>query len=154
MNKGTTQSAAADPQCWLIVERLENWEVDRRSEFRFFGLPDKLAQRASHIRTGDHFVVYVSSGISSFVGIRRATSDKLAKLSFGGDYDTAFPICVRTENILSLERKNWIHIKTLVPYLSFTRDKRDWRQVMRGSLRLLSVEDAKLIQNPFAGGRS
>lgn len=154
MTTKTNTSESRHPNTWLIVERLENWEVDRDSDFSRFGLPERLERRASEVRKGDRLVAYVSSGISAFADVRQATSDGVEKLRFGGDYDTAFPICIRTESLFSLDRPQWVPIRTLVSELSFTKGKRDWRQLMRNSLRLLSQSDAERIIDCMKGARS
>jgi hypothetical protein len=49
-------------QSWLIIERFENWEVDQKNSFSFFGLPDRYHKAASEIGKGDVLYCYVSSG--------------------------------------------------------------------------------------------
>lgn len=145
MSEEQTGPTIHSPKTWMIVERLENWQVDEANDFQFFGIPDRLERRAREISRGDYFIVYVSSGISAFSDIRQATSSKLSRLRFGGNYDTPFPYRVETKPVLTLERKQWVPIKSMISELSFTRDKRDWRQVMRNALRTLSSHDASLI---------
>lgn len=139
------------PKTWLIVERIENWTVDKESNFDKFGFSSRLERRASQIEKGDTLIVYVSSGISSFSDIRRVTSEKLQKLKYGGDYDSAFPVCVQTESVFDLPRASWVPIKELVSTLSFTKNKADWRQVMRNSLRILEHSDAEIIMSRMKG---
>ena len=47
---------------WLIVERYENWVVDRARGFATLGFPERMKKRASQLRAGDLLFVYVSSG--------------------------------------------------------------------------------------------
>jgi hypothetical protein len=130
---------------WLLVERLENWEVDKQEGFRRFGLPERKESMASEIRKGDLLIIYVSSGISRFADIREATANEPRKLAFGGDYDTAFPLAISTEPHLTLDRPNWVPIHSLIEKLSLTAGKKDWRQVMRNTLRRLPDADAVAI---------
>jgi hypothetical protein len=130
---------------WLMVERLENWEVDRREGFRRFGLPDRLGDRGNEIKKADLLIFYVSSGISCFADIREATEDGTHKLRLGGDYDTAFPIYLASKPLLTLPRAKWVRLHGLVDKLSFTRGKRDWRQAVRSSLRRLTDDDGRLL---------
>lgn len=130
---------------WLLVERLENWEVDKREGFRRFGLPESKEVMARQIRKGDLLIAYVSSGISSFADIRKAMADEPRKLGFGGDYDTAFPLAISTAPHLTLSRSNWVPIHSLTGRLSFTAGKGDWRQIMRTALRPLADADATVI---------
>jgi hypothetical protein len=36
-------------QGWMIIERIENWEVDAASNFAFFGLPARLRRMKAHV---------------------------------------------------------------------------------------------------------
>ena len=130
---------------WLVVERLENWEADRDAGFTLFGISQYVVKRAQNICLGDRLVVYVSSGVSCFADIRRITSSEIDRLGFVEYYDNIFPYCIRTESVLALDRPSWVPIKGMIRELSFTKEKRDWRQVMRNAFRLMSVRDAKLI---------
>lgn len=130
---------------WLLVERIENWEIDKREGFQKFGIPERRRVLAGQIQKGDLLIFYISSGISMFADIREATSTGTKQLPFGGDYDTAYPLSVSTRPYLILERNRWITIRSLVDKLSFTTGKKDWRQLMRVSLRRLQKSDALLI---------
>jgi hypothetical protein len=57
-------------QGWLIIERLENWEVDAANKFAFFGLSNRYKKTAAEITQNDTVFCYVSSGISAFSDIR------------------------------------------------------------------------------------
>lgn len=131
--------------CWLLVERLENWLRDKHDGFRQFGLPERKEKLGRCIEKGDLLFFYVSSGQSKFTDIREAIESGVTKLKLGGDYDTPFPWCVRTKPVLTLSQASWVPIKPLIGELSFTREKTDWRQVMRNSLRKLDVGDATRI---------
>jgi hypothetical protein len=133
------------PNFWLLTERLENWNIDNNEGFTRFGVPDYTLKKAKTVKAGDFLVVYVSSKISAFSDIRQALSDGTTKLLHGGDYDTAFSSCLKTKPYITLDRDKWIAIKGLVNVLSFTKDKKDWRQVMRQTIKSLSTEDGKLI---------
>ena len=39
--------------CWMIIERLENWEVDKKAEFSMFGLSNRYKKAAEQIEKGD-----------------------------------------------------------------------------------------------------
>ena len=134
-----------DKTYWVLVERLANWEIDKRDGFRQFGLPDRKLKLGSEIKEGDLLIFYVSSGISSFADVREAAADGVSKLPLGGNYDTAFPWRVATRPCLSLPREAWVPMKSLAHRLSLTAGKADWRQVMRTSLLRLSTKDGNLI---------
>lgn len=128
-----------------MVERLENWDVDRREGFIRFGVPGHKAAQAAEIKKGDLLIFYVSSGISRLADIREATQDGTRKLPLGGNYDAAFPVYVSTKPHLTLERERWVPFRGLVDRLSFTQGRGDWRQIMRTSLRRLNEEDGHLL---------
>jgi hypothetical protein len=132
-------------QSWLLVERIENWRIDKAEGFSRFGLPARKEKMAADIRKGDLLFFYVSSGISRFSDIRRATQDGYAQLRHGGEYDTAFPIALQTEPVLTLPEPTWLPFKEVADRLSFSKGK-DWRQIMRSSLRRLGEQDANLIR--------
>jgi hypothetical protein len=140
---------------WLMVERLENWEVDRREGFRRFGIPEHKAKLASGVRSGDQLLFYVSSGISKLADIRKVTEDGLRKLPMGGDYDSAFPLFLSTAPQITLARPQWVPLHPLTEALALTRGKSDWRQIMRTSIRRLSDDDGRLLANTItAAARS
>lgn len=130
---------------WLLVERVENWEVDKREGFRRFGLSDAKRVLGSQIKKGDTLVFYISSGVSRFSDIREATKDGTDKLGSVGEYDTGFPLSISTRPKLTLPRDKWVPLHDLVSLLSITAGKGDWRQTMRASLRRLSENDAAII---------
>src|SRR6516225_3673264 len=57
------------PQSWLIVERLENWEVDQRNRFSFYGLPKHLGKTASKIDKDDS----ITPSFAPLVGVKRTS---------------------------------------------------------------------------------
>jgi hypothetical protein len=83
-------------QAWMIVERVENWEVDEANKFSFFGLPKRYRRLAGEIAKGDLVFTYVSSGRSAFADIRKVRDDGLRQLRVQS-YDAAFAFCFSTE---------------------------------------------------------
>jgi hypothetical protein len=129
---------------WILVERLENWLVDEAEGFGRFGLSATAAKRAGEIRKGDQLIFYVSSGISALVDIREAIADGVERLRFGGDYDTAYPVAVRTKPVLILPRDKWLPMRDVAPYLPMFHGK-DWRWSMQFTLRKLSDQDSAIL---------
>lgn len=114
----------ASHQTWMAVERLENWEADRATDFTMFGIPERARKRVASIREGDLIVAYVSSAISSFADIRRITTPTIQKLGFVQEYDDIFPFCVRTESVLVLDREAWVPIRGMLDDQSFTKGRK------------------------------
>jgi predicted RNA-binding protein len=139
---------------WLLVERLENWQIDQRESFRRFGIPARKAKVASGIRRGDLLIFYISSSISAFSDVREAIADGTQTLRFGGDYDTPYPISVGTKPRITLPRERWIPLKQIASRVKFIGGKADWRQAMRNSVRRLDPEDGRLIVELIAGAAS
>lgn len=131
---------------WLTVERAENWEVDKTEGFCRFGLSDRKRILASQIEPGDLIFTYISSGKSSLADMRRVRSPALVRLKHGGNYDSPYPLAISTEPLIWLPQEKWVRIKTLAAELSFIDIRRDWRQQMRSSLRLLLQSDATILE--------
>ena len=120
-----------------------------------FGIPERVRKRVESIRVGDLIIAYVSSAISSIADIRRITTPTIEKLGFMRGYDDIFPFCIRTESVLVLERKAWVPIRGMLNGLSFTKGRRDWRQTVRNSFRLLTVDDGtQIVQRMRRAARS
>jgi len=130
---------------WLIVERYENWKIDRREGFKRFGLPLKKQKMARDMKAGDLLLTYISSGKSAFSDVRCVTKDGAEPIRRGSEYDTAFPIAIQTRPVVTLQETSWIPFKGLAPKLSFTAGHEDWRQLLRTSLRRLPNEDGLLL---------
>jgi hypothetical protein len=125
--------------------RYENWLQDEREGFRRFGLPERRLQLARKVRTGDLLLVYVSSRVSAFAGIRKAISDGTIRARRPESYDTAFPIELRCQPELTLPKTKWVSFREMAPHLLLVR-KDDWRNVVRTSLRLLEPVDGRIIE--------
>ena len=129
---------------WLLIERLQNWRIDREEGFVRFGIPASKAPLAETVRAGDVLIFYVSSGISAFSHVREAAADGLRKLGLAGEYDVGFPFTLSTTPSLILPRRDWVPIQRLQDRLSFTRG-RNLRVAMRTSIMKLRDEDARII---------
>jgi predicted RNA-binding protein len=139
---------------WLIIERKENWITDREEGFLRFGIPERHKSTASKIRKGDHFFVYISSNISAFSDIREVSEDGVTRLGRAGNYDTAFPLAFATKPVLTLDENKWVSIKSLKEELSFLANKRDWRQIMRTTIRHISDADAIIIHRAIKNAKA
>lgn len=132
------------PNYWLIVERYDNWIVDRKENFVRFGLPERKRTTAGKIKPSDLLVVYVS-GKSCFSDIRRVLSPAIITLRFGGSYDAAFSFALSTESFVAPAEENWVPVKELAERLSFLSPT-DWRQSFRTSLRSIPEADGRLVE--------
>jgi hypothetical protein len=131
--------------CWLLVERLDNWERDCADGFRRFGIPSTKKKLAAGIRRGDLLIFYVSSGVSAFADVREARTNGVRPMLRGENYETYFPWKILSRPILTLPRDSWVHIGTLAGDLSMTAGMKHWRTAFRSSLRKLEPRDADLI---------
>lgn len=131
---------------WLIVERPENWEIDKNDNFIHFGLSERRKKLGNQVKMEDFLISYISGGISAFADIRRVIANGTHRLR-GSSYDTGFPICLKTEPYLILPRNKWIPIKELLDKLSLLNEAKDWRQTVRGSIKKLSQSDSSIIIN-------
>jgi len=130
---------------WLLVERKENWEIDRNEGFTRFGVSHSKLTLASQIKKGDLLIFYISSGISKLSDIREAIESGTKKLSLGGNYDTAFSMQIFTRPYLTLPREKWVSVEPLVKQLSFINKRGEWGYTFRNSLRQLNEADATLL---------
>lgn len=131
---------------WLIIERLENWQVDRAANFAMFGLSNRYKKSAERIEKDDLIFCYVSSGISAFSDIRVAQATGIKPLRRRTDYDAAFDFYISTAPHLVLERPHWLPLKSILHELDLTKDRAEWRQMFRTSLRLLTPHDGQLLK--------
>ena len=134
---------------WMIVERLENWQVDNDGGFSTISFPDRYARRLEQFSEGDQLFTYVASRISAFSDIRRVKGRPTAPKHRANrleQYDSIYPITLLTEPVLVLPSDKWVSFHDLVSQLSFTKDLKDWRNVVRCALRELSEEDAETIR--------
>ncbi len=144
-----TAPAASRPmekQAWLIIERLENWEADQAAGFTMFGLSARYKKLASRIETRDFVFCYVSSGISAFSDIRLVQAAGIKPLRRSTDYDAAFDFYISTAPLIVLQRPRWVSLKSVVSDLDLTKNREEWRQMFRTSLRLLSAHDGELLK--------
>jgi len=132
---------------WLIVERPENWEADRKNLFKHFGVPESKHKMASQVSEGDKLIVYISGGVSCFSDIRLVNSDELIRLRGLTDYDDVFPYAIKTQPYMTLPREHWVTVKDLASRLAFTKSLKDWRQVFRSSMRKLDDVDGEFLEN-------
>lgn len=130
---------------WLIVERAENWSVDKSNSFTFFGIGDRHLKSASKIAAGDILISYISSGISKFADVRQAEKAGTHKIRRDVGYDSPFSQYIITKSLVVLQKKNWLPISEVIKDLEFTRSASDWRQLLRISLREVSVNDGELL---------
>lgn len=134
-------------QYWMIVERLENWFVDKASDFKIFGLSSRYEKPAGRLRNGDFIFGYVSSGVSAFADIRILKENGAKPLRQFTEYDSGYDLYLSTAPYLVLAESEWLPLKSIVGKLEFTRDRRDWRPLFRKTLRQLSEADGLLLKN-------
>ena len=138
------------PQSWLIIERLENWQVDKSSSFSMFGLSSRYKSIADKIVKGDFVFFYVSSGISSFSDIRVITETKKLPIRRSTNYHSNFDFYLATAPVLILDRSCWLPLKEVLDELDLTKGREEWRQMFRTSLRHLTPHDADILRSRLA----
>src|SRR5690349_2083583 len=133
-------------QGWLIIERIENWEIDEANNFAFFGLTERYRKPASEIAPNDLVICYVSSGRSAFSDVRRVQEAGLKKLKVQS-YASAFPYYISTVPVISLPQDKWIPIKEIDSELDLTRGRKDYRMLFQTSIRRLTANDTEYLHN-------
>ena len=96
----------ADRNIWLVVQRLDNYENDKRIGFCHLGFPERNRSSVAKLRKGDLLVMYVASRISCFTGMRRIMDDSAFSLDLSAGYDDIFPLGRHTELIVDLPKDN------------------------------------------------
>jgi hypothetical protein len=132
-------------QGWMIIERFENWEVDKAKNFAFFGLPERYRKTAGEVAEGDLVFCYVSSGRSAFSDIRVVKQTGLQKMKIQS-YDDNFAYFFSTAPVLALPPEKWVTIKQVASELDLTRERKDYRPLLQTSIRKLTPHDAEFLQ--------
>jgi hypothetical protein len=130
---------------WLVVERLENWKIDEAGGFCQFGLSHQKEVIGRKVKKGDWLIFYVSSSIAAFSDVREATADGVSPSAHYTGYDLPFPWRLETRSLLVLPRERWVPARNVIANLSIAIGHKDWRLLMRNSIRRLTVADAGLI---------
>jgi hypothetical protein len=137
-------------QSWLIIERLENWKVDKTNGFSFFGLSSRHHKFASEIRKDDVLYCYVSSRISAFTDSRVVQDAQIKttrRATYRDFYDQTFAFYFVTAPLLVLPREKWVPIKELISDLDLTRGRAAWSALFQTSIRKLSTHDAAVLKS-------
>lgn len=138
---------------WIIVERYENWRVDKSENFKQFGIPEKKLSLAKRIRPEDILLTYISGGKRAFSDMRQVGSPPIIALKQGGPYDAAFSQAISTGPLLILPQDRWVPIRTILSELSFLSGK-NWGQVFRTSLKAVPPADGAVIERALRGAAS
>lgn len=130
---------------FLIVERPENWAVDKETGFSQFGIPRTRASIGSAIRAEDILITYVSGGVSRIADCRRVTAGGLVPRTKDVPYKSVFPWFILTEPLIALSEEEWIPIREMLERLEFAKGITNWRQLFRTSVRRLSATDGYIL---------
>lgn len=135
------------PNFWMAVESRHNWQADAKNEFRFLGVSEFSAQRATEVKRDDVMFVYVSKPKSAFADIRVALKDGLHRSPHTKAYDVPCYGGIVTKPLVVLEMETWLPIKTIIGGLSFLHLAPGWGNALRRSFRKLKGSDAQTILN-------
>ncbi|WP_156375886.1 hypothetical protein [Methylobacterium sp. Leaf125] len=130
---------------WIIVERYENWLIDKAEGFVRFGIPETKLKLAAFIVPGDKLITYVSSGISKFSDIRVVLDPPFTKMKFGGNYDTSYASAISTRKLVILPEESWVPVQELKGIIKILGTG-DSRQIFRTSLKRLDNDDGLVIE--------
>jgi len=129
---------------WMTIERFENWQVDAKNDFAFFGLSGRYSRRAAEIAKGDLVFTYVSSAISAFADVREVKEAGL-KTMRRQTYYSSFAFYFSTNPVLVLPELKWLPIKEVASELDFTRGRKDYRSLLYTSIRKLAEHDGNFL---------
>jgi len=131
---------------WLIVERYENWQVDCKNKFQFFGISNRKTRLASTMSEGDLLFTYVS-GVKAFSDIRVVRSNELIKFKVQYEYDEPFLKAIKTKPVITLPEDNWLSVYDVLDRLSFTKGKKRWSNFFYHQFKQLSEENAGILKS-------
>lgn len=132
-------------QAWIVVERYDNWLMDKNRGFDVIGFPKSSKTLASQITKGDRLVVYIASSKSVIAGIHEVTSDTFYT-SNDLLWDEIFPFRFKIKTDIILHEEKFIPIRTLINDLSFIRFPKNWKHYFRTSLRKINGADYSVIR--------
>jgi len=132
-------------QSWLIIERIENWEVDQAAGFKYFGLSERYRTTVANIAENDLIFCYVSRGGSAFSDMRKVREAGIKPMQIQY-YSDNFPFYIATAPLLVLPREKWVPVEAVADQLEMTRDRTHYRAMFQASIRKLSPHDAKFLK--------
>ena len=130
---------------WLVVQRLDNYENDKRTGFYQLGFPERYRSSVAKMRKGDLLVMYVASRISCFTGLRRIMDETSIFLDLSAGYDDIFPLGRNTEPVVDLPKDDWIEVRNLIGQLDIISKRNNWQAAFRQALRQLTTKDGEFI---------
>ena len=135
---------------WLLVTSAADFRHDRdKMKFKLIGLPSRLKKSVSRMEKGDKVVYYITKE-KKFGAISVITGESYEGFNevwvgSGNIWPTRCP----SKQYLVLQDKELIDAVTLIPSLSFVKDKKNWSGYFQGSLRQIPEEDFLLIESQF-----
>jgi len=135
---------------WVCVTTEENWKIIRKSNI--WGVPERARRIIENVEPGDMLAIYVIQTRlrdkivpSRFVGIFEASSKPFYDESklFVKYKGKAFPYRIRLKPVRIFHKP--LYVKSLVPRLSFIRNKRFWTVYFRRAMFEIPKEDFATI---------
>lgn len=129
---------------WLLVERYENWLIDKSQGFKKLGFSDRHLANVKKIQKGDKIVIYVTkkSGFAVVYEVVSPTYYRDTSLI----WDDIFPLRIEVKPQIVLKEDAFVPVRNVTNELSFLKDKKEnWGKCFQNPMRELNEQDYKKI---------
>lgn len=148
-----TVETERDPQYWLIVSGIRNFQASRDLSFTVQGLKSRHRRKAERMGPGDKLVYYVT-GLKAIAGIVSVTSSSFESheriwASADPTKDAEdYPFRVAIEPDLILIESAFIPAEPLAHAMEYTKrwPAKNWTLAFQGNVHNLPVGDYELIR--------
>ncbi|MFX0198360.1 MAG: EVE domain-containing protein [Candidatus Hodarchaeota archaeon] len=136
---------------WLVCTTPENFEIDRKMNFRINGFKKSIENLVSQVQSVDRCVFYVA-GYKKFGAIASITRGYYFddKTKIWSEEDEIWPCRFEQRPDIVLDDEIMVDARKLVPSLTFITEKQraeNWGLAFHQSLRKIPAEDFGLIES-------
>lgn len=133
--------------CWLVVMSHDNFRYTRDVlKFGLQGLPQRARLALQRMEKGDRVVYYII-GLQKFGATAVITGDYYQdSTKVWPDEKGSWPSRRTSKPGTVLQDADFVDARTLVPRLSFVKNKRKWGCFFQGSIRRIPDEDFRLVE--------
>jgi len=130
---------------WIFVERLENWNEDKKNSFKYIGIDLKKLNQGK-ISSGDIFFTYISK-IKKFSDCRRIVSAESESTPSSFNYNKKYPHCIKTKIIKELDQKDWLDLNVIKDLLEiFVTSKSPQLKLLNAPTEIYQFDRDQLLK--------
>jgi predicted RNA-binding protein len=136
---------------WLISTSQQNFDIDRKNDFRVQGFHHRIRRTVEKIQPGDKLVTYITR-LQKIGAICEATSKCYFddKTKIWSEDNEIWPHRFETRPLLVLEDDELLDVKKIINSLTFITPEQksvNWGLAFHQSLRTIPAEDFELIES-------